>query len=280
MDRKSEYIDRLLNVIKSLEVKVSLAKQEDTFSFSFFRDSFKKGQEISSLIHELEMLQIEDMKRQMEKLIVILSEEEVKKNSVIENKEVVEPDTIQTTAGASPQINENIDFKADSVNHLNDGNNKAQHHINYTKEEPIETPTPNISRRSSAITLPTYVNPNTTVATDVVYTDTNKDSNREMGTKVVSDVISKKNIVPSVNDIVQAPGLKIDVRRGFSLNDRFYFQRELFNNDREAMNAMMTKLNSFDSYNLIEQYLKANTSWNFDSEDVKSFLDIISKGIN
>ena len=280
MDRKSEYIDRLLNVIKSLEVKVSLAKQEDTFSFSFFRDSFKKGQEISSLIHELEMLQIEDMKRQMEKLIVILSEEEVKKNSVIESKEVVEPDTIQTTAEASPKINENIDFKADSVNHLNDGNNNAQHHINYTVPEPIETPRPNISRHSNAITLPTYVNPNTTVATDVLYTDTNKDSNREMGTKVVSDVISKKNIVPSVNDIVQAPGLKIDVRRGFSLNDRFYFQRELFNNDREAMNAMMTKLNSFDSYNLIEQYLKANTSWNFDSEDVKSFLDIISKGIN
>lgn len=280
MDRKSEYIDRLLNVIKSLEVKVSLAKQEDTFSFSFFRDSFKKGQEISSLIHELEMLQIEDMKRQMEKLIVILSEEEVKKNSVIENKEVVEPDTIHSTAEASPKTNEIKDFKADSVDNLKDGNNNAQHHINYTVPEPIETPRPNISRHSNAITLPTYVNPNTTVATDVLHTDTNKDSNREMGTKVVSDVISKKNIVPSVNDIVQAPGLKIDVRRGFSLNDRFYFQRELFNNDREAMNAMMTKLNSFDSYNLIEQYLKANTSWNFDSEDVKSFLDIISKGIN
>ena len=68
------------------------------------------------------------------------------------------------------------------------------------------------------------------------------------------------------------------IRRGLSLNDRFYFQRELFDNDREAMNGMMARLNAFDNYVDVERYLREETSWDFDDEKVKNFLALLKKG--
>ena len=97
---------------------------------------------------------------------------------------------------------------------------------------------------------------------------------------VVSEVEAdeEKPIIRSVNDIIKAPPAKLDVKRSLSLNDRFYYQRELFDNDREAMNSMMLRLNAFDNYADTERYLRENTSWDFKDERVKSFLELLKKG--
>ena len=92
MEKKDEYIDRLLQSLQSLEAKVSAIKREDSVSFSFFRDAFLKGQEVMRLLHELEMFQIEDMKHQMEKLVMFLSESENRKPAE-EIKPVVQAQT-------------------------------------------------------------------------------------------------------------------------------------------------------------------------------------------
>jgi len=60
----------LLSNIKSLEERVLAIKNSDALPFSFFSDSFHKTQEISQLLHELELLQIEEMKHQMERLVL------------------------------------------------------------------------------------------------------------------------------------------------------------------------------------------------------------------
>ena len=66
-----------------------------------------------------------------------------------------------------------------------------------------------------------------------------------------------------------------DVQRSISLNDRFLFQRELFYNNRDAMNTMLTKLQSFSSFDLAESYLKRNTTWDFRDETVDKFLQML-----
>ena len=65
------------------------------------------------------------------------------------------------------------------------------------------------------------------------------------------------------------------MKRSISLNDRFLFQRELFDNNREAMNTMLTKLQSFSSFNLAESYLERNTTWNFKDETVDKFMQML-----
>ena len=78
MERKEEYIDKLLHQLHNLEAMVSAIKREESVSFSFFREAFQSGQEVMKLLHELEMSQIEEMKHQMGKLLMFLSESENK----------------------------------------------------------------------------------------------------------------------------------------------------------------------------------------------------------
>ena len=73
---KNKYIQALLSEIQQLESKVVNLKENQAVSFSFFKESFKRTQEITRLLHELEFVQIEDMKNQMGKLVQFLSEVE------------------------------------------------------------------------------------------------------------------------------------------------------------------------------------------------------------
>ena len=86
------------------------------------------------------------------------------------------------------------------------------------------------------------------------------------------------NLAPkgkSLNDVQPVNHTIQDVKRSISLNDRFLFQRELFDNNRDAMNAMLTKLQSFSSLDLAESYLERNTNWDFRDETVDKFLQML-----
>ena len=65
--------------------------------------------------------------------------------------------------------------------------------------------------------------------------------------------------------------------RSISLNDRFLFQRELFDNNREAMTTMLSKLQSFSSFDLAESYLERNTTWDFRDDTVDKFLQMLKE---
>lgn len=256
MEKKNEYIDKLLQHLQSLEAKVSAIKKEETVSFSFFRDAFQRGQEVMSLLHELEMLQIEDMKRQMEKLVFFLSETENRK-SVEETKPIeYEEKSIETVIDEPEEF---IDVEEQVF---------SEETEKIVEEEKI------VRRNAYAegITLPTYTNPRNI--------EPKKEEVVVEEISVVSEVEAdeEKPIIRSVNDIIKAPPAKLDVKRSLSLNDRFYYQRELFDNDREAMNSMMLRLNAFDNYADTERYLRENTSWDFKDERVKSFLELLKKG--
>ena len=254
MEKKSEYIDRLLQTLQNLEARVSSVRQEESVPFSFFRDAFQKGQDILKQLHELEMLQIEDMKRQMEKLVLFLSEAENRKPE--QELPPVEFEEI------SLELPENDDVPDIQEQEFSEETEKI------VEEEKI------IRRNvyAEGLTLPTYVNPRNAEVKAISQTPAVADP--------VLPVLSmeEKPVIRSVNDIIQTPPSKLDVKRSLSLNDRFYYQRELFDNDREAMNSMMIRLNAFDNYEDTERYLSEHTSWDFKDEKVKNFLELLKKG--
>jgi hypothetical protein len=88
----------------------------------------------------------------------------------------------------------------------------------------------------------------------------------------------EKPAARSLNDVIQAPPALLDLKRGISLNDRFLFQRELFNNSRGEMDSVMEKLNTLGSFEEAENYLRSGQGWNFENQTVKEFLLIIKKG--
>ncbi|WP_294071875.1 hypothetical protein [Proteiniphilum sp. UBA1028] len=85
-EKRNDYLRRLLHELRSLEERLVSVQNNDELPFSFFSESFNKTQEISRLLHELELLQIEEMKQQMKRLIQFLSESEQRNNPVQESE--------------------------------------------------------------------------------------------------------------------------------------------------------------------------------------------------
>jgi len=237
-EKRKEYLDRLLSNLKSLEERMLTIKNSDALPFSFFSESFNKTQEISQLLHELELLQIEEMKHQMERLVLFLSEAENRSS------------TVQESANSGEQITSGDENSA----------------VATSKETPLQT---GGNRYAKGIVLPEYKNPRSS--------ETEPIPEKPQHVSQQSDLESKP-VVPSLNDMMKVPPTVLDLKRSISLNDRFLFQRELFNNDREEMNSMMTRLNAFDNYHHAESYLREHSSWNFDNPTVKDFLRVIKKG--
>ncbi len=238
LEKKKEYINQLLSDIKSLEERLRAVQDNDAMPFSFFRESFDKTQEIMRLLHELEILQIDDMKQQMERLVLFLSESESRKQPVEPTAPAVEPE---------PEVPHN--------------------EFVLSEEVPPEDVPPMRNEYAEGISLPEYKNPRNSETPPV-----------ETEEEVVAETVEEKPVIRSLNDVVKVPDATIDLKHSISLNDRFLFQRELFNNNRHEMNSMMLRLNAFDNYADAEHYLRENTSWNFKDETVKDFLLVIKKG--
>jgi hypothetical protein len=228
LEKRNIYIDSLLQELKALEKRVLMIKSDDTVPFSFFRESFNKTQEITRLLHEMEVIQVDDMKRQMERLVSFLSESENRKNE--EEKAKKETIVAETPTESTIKV---VEIQTEQVERI------------AVPEEVTE---------KAKIILPEYKDPR-----KVEHVPSPPPSVAEQITKPV------------------APAL-LDLTKGINLNDRFLFQRELFNNSRPEMDSMMLKLNSFNNYNDAERFLRETTSWDFANQTVGMFLETIQKG--
>lgn len=68
-----------------------------------------------------------------------------------------------------------------------------------------------------------------------------------------------------------------DFRKAFSLNDRFYFRRELFAGDEAKMNKIISDLNDMTSYEESITYLNEKLNWNVENETVAGFIKLLEK---
>ena len=120
-----------------------------------------------------------------------------------------------------------------------------------TEQEPFETvscPEPEPQAEQS-VTAPTPQQPEAVPA--------------GQPTRSLSDVLEKRNLS--------------DLRKAFSLNDRFRFRRELFGGDEARMNRTIGDLNELHSYEASVAYLNDELKWNIDDPAVADFLLLIEK---
>ena len=89
---------------------------------------------------------------------------------------------------------------------------------------------------------------------------------------------------PEVEDAAAAPlrvdeklqrTLSKDIRKAFSLNDRFRFQRELFAGSAGAMDTAIEHIEAKRSYGYAELYFFTQLGWDRDNEVVKDFMNIV-----
>jgi hypothetical protein len=80
----------------------------------------------------------------------------------------------------------------------------------------------------------------------------------------------------SLNEALEKKKLS-DFRKAFSLNDRFYFRKELFGGDEAKMNKVIADLNEIHSYEESLQYLNDKQNWDGENETVATFLKLLEK---
>ena len=272
---KHRYIESLLSEIKELESVVESLKQNNKVPFSFFKESFKRTQEISRLLHQLEFVQIEEMRGEMEKLVIYLSEaetarreaeakaklvaEEASKKQIISKEEEMQLLSETDTEIDNPKEKEDADEmliaekEQDSLLEIDDEDERKD------KDEEELLPPPLIQKT----------------------VDTAKEQKEPVSllettrSETILAKIAPKN--KSLNDVQPVNQTVQDAMRSISLNDRFLFQRELFDNNREAMTTMLSKLQSFSSFDLAESYLERNTTWDFRDDTVDKFLQMLKE---
>ena len=80
----------------------------------------------------------------------------------------------------------------------------------------------------------------------------------------------------SLNDKMEKAKLT-DLRKAFTLNDRFRFCRELFGGDEQQMNRVISELNETASYGQALVLLKNVTDWDFENDSVIDFLKLVER---
>lgn len=275
-NKKDTFIDQLLRDIKMLEERVITAKSSNTLPFSFFNESFHDMQQIERLLHEMQLMQIEEMKHQMEHLVKYLSDSANKRQPMPESASVT-----TTTVEQDERATVSTTLKDDSGMHPASSDKKPVVTID---EEPSLHEG---NRFADGISLPAYTNPRNTERAAPPFetapltqtaSPTETVPHKDTASPVMEIEREEKPHVTTLNDAIQAPPAVLDLKRGISLNDRFLFQRELFNNDRHAMNNLMIQLNAFDSFESVDLYLRKSMPWNFDDPVVKDFLRVLKKG--
>lgn len=93
-------------------------------------------------------------------------------------------------------------------------------------------------------------------------------------TSVYERVSTQKDQTESIKQIGKPVS---DIRKAFGLNDRFYFQRELFNGNPELFNQTLDQINQMDSYDSATHFLISNFQWTEDNEVADSFLKSVKR---
>lgn len=78
-----------------------------------------------------------------------------------------------------------------------------------------------------------------------------------------------------INDIAHQLAKGVSIRKAFSLNDRFRFKRELFENSDIVMNNTLDLVDAMSSFTEAEEYFYNDLHWDKESIEVIDFMFII-----
>ncbi len=90
---------------------------------------------------------------------------------------------------------------------------------------------------------------------------------------VSAPVVAEKVVVPKPVSVSPEPRGKLV----FSINDRYRFKRELFNNSDADFNNTLAFVASMENYDEAEDYFLGELQWDPSSREVIDFLEILKK---
>ncbi len=89
----------------------------------------------------------------------------------------------------------------------------------------------------------------------------------------LNERVTRKN---SENEIIFTKPVK-DVRKAMGINDRFFYQRELFNGNADLFNQTLDQINSMNSFDDAKNFLNSNFNWDKESDTTETFFKIVKR---
>lgn len=276
-----EQIDYLLLDIQELEKLIIGMRNAEMYPVSFFSKSFDLTHKVLQQLHTLEALQIEFLRKQMEEHQAILNEiphrttivKAVQVDVKTEEKEAIPeilviPSTEQDKC-VSP-ISENMDITTDKVQLVDNTIIPVQ------VEKENVTPQPEL--QPDILTISTSaISEEKIPAITLEKTEKNTQAATHTSSHTAESMIDKIQMQHvSFNAVLEKKHFS-DFKKAFSLNDRFYFRRELFVGDEALMNQTIAELNEIHSYEESLNYLDKVLKWNMEDRAVGEFVKLIEK---
>ncbi|MCD7976473.1 MAG: hypothetical protein LUG51_04715 [Tannerellaceae bacterium] len=244
-------IKELLQDIRTLNRLVENIQEAEIYPVSFFSQTFDLAHLILTRLHTLETEQVDALRKQMEAHQAFLQ-------SIPVSKPIPQP--------VLPE--ETVPVAQDSSTVSEPETVRAPEEIEAEVELPLEQ-TEQIPFTFSVQEPQEPAEENPFVSPEV------EETVREI--KQISPdkpAIDKSNI--SLNEILAKKRLA-DFRKAFSLNDRFYFRKELFAGNEEKMNQTIGVLNDIQSYEESITYLKEELQWDMENPCVADFIRLLEK---
>lgn len=108
----------------------------------------------------------------------------------------------------------------------------------------------------------------------------NKNGHSVLGETIGADRKSLNDTIVSqhpTDDLTKTGTPVNDIRKAMGINDRFYFQRELFDNNNTLFNNTLDQINAMSSYNQAYIFLKGNFNWDESLKETEEFLRAVRR---
>ncbi|MGM9872944.1 MAG: hypothetical protein ACI30X_05750 [Muribaculaceae bacterium] len=105
--------------------------------------------------------------------------------------------------------------------------------------------------------------------------------NEEAAEPVVEtpEPVEKPIVVSEPVEVAVEPAYH-DLRKLLTLNDKFMFRRELFDNNDEEFNATIDLLSAMHSLDEVEEYLYYDLAWDRENPTVVLFHEFVARAFN
>lgn len=276
---KDALLEIIIHDLKEVEVMAENAKGDTQLSKAYFKLTRNR---IKSILEEIEMLEelslpenYSSQSRDARAEIKNISPQEInEKKEEIENQTTPPPSsTTEDSDQKQSPVKEAMAEKEDVPDTDQSRNSQT------TQETPIIE---GQAKKSPAEEKSTSEPKETTQASNAEYQEDKKKENKVLGEKLKKEKASfNEQLGKNQKNTTQKHSFSTppiaDLKKAMGINDRFFFQRELFNGSAEVMNQTLEQLNQMGGINEAHNFLLANFNWDPENEAVLSFMELVER---
>ncbi|MDL2220960.1 hypothetical protein LJC35_00225 [Parabacteroides sp. OttesenSCG-928-N08] len=242
-----EKIDFLLLDIRELEKMVAAMRTAELFPVSFFSQSFDLTHKVMTTLHALETEQIESLRRQMEEHQQLIKAMPLSRTTPL--SAVYETMRREENEVMQEMEEEGFDIEPD----------------------PVQVPLP---EEKETINPPIEEE----IEEEEVFVESIQlDSPLPSAFPAVEKLVDSEKKAPVfLSELLEKQNLS-DFRKAFSLNDRFRFRRELFDNNETKMNSVVAELNDLSTLEESLSYIREKLHWDLEQEAAADFIKLLEK---